>query len=502
MDQPRRLDLRSLLTRAEAAAPVGVVDAMAAALREMLDAREVSFLIADFSGRSLNRLGHTAATGSPDRAARRPRGGCRWTARPTARRSRASAPCCCPEGDDTRVIAPVTSRGEAVGVLELVLPFEPARITLEDVELAAHQLAYMVIANRRYTDLFEWGQRTVPMSLAAEIQRRLLPASFTCEADQFTLAGWLEPAGEVGGDTFDFSLDRNTLHMSMTDAMGHSVDSALLATLVVGALRNTRRRGASLVEQAQAAHEALLAYAADGGFVTGQLVRVDLVAQTARVVNAGHPRPFRLRDGGPRRSRSSREPPFGALQGATLERAGAPARGRRPRALPDRRHARAQCRGPRHPGADAGQRAPASARGDPAPHARGPRRRRRRARRRRHIPVLRLARRRAGRPRYRTPAPNTGHSGTPQARNHPDPRPTLIPAARTRPKLSSLQRVRARQRHPRRQGSTRTITRRARRGGVPASAAPAATNLTIDDEATGSSPRAWDEDEELRAELR
>jgi hypothetical protein len=73
--------------------------------------------------------------------------------------------------DDTRILAPVTSRGEAVGVLELVLPFEPEPITVEDVDLAAHQLACMVIANRRYTDLFEWGQRTVPLSLAAEIQR-------------------------------------------------------------------------------------------------------------------------------------------------------------------------------------------------------------------------------------------------------------------------------------------------------------------------------------------
>ncbi len=101
----------------------------------------------------------------------------------------------------------------------------------------------------------------MPASLAAEIQRRLLPAAFNCEADQFTLAGCLEPAGEVGGDTFDFSLDRNTLHVSMTDAMGHTVESALLATLVVGALRNARRRGAGLIEQAQSAHEALLAYA-------------------------------------------------------------------------------------------------------------------------------------------------------------------------------------------------------------------------------------------------
>ena len=186
------------------------------------------------------------------------------------------------------------------------------------MELAAHQLAYMVIANRRYTDLFEWGQRTVPLSLAAEIQRRLLPASFTCEADQFTLAGWLEPASQVGGDTFDFSLDRNTLHVSVTDAMGHTVESALLATLVVGALRNPRRHGASLVEQAHSAHEALLAYARPRvGFVTGQLVRVDLVAQTARVLNAGHPRPFRLRQGRAEEIELTAEEPFGAVEGAS-----------------------------------------------------------------------------------------------------------------------------------------------------------------------------------------
>jgi serine phosphatase RsbU (regulator of sigma subunit) len=92
------------------------------------------------------------------------------------------------------------------------------------VALAAHFLAYVVIANCRYTDLFEWGQRSVPLSLAAEIQHRLLPGAFTCEAGQFTLAAWLQPAGEIGGDTFDFSLERDTLHVSMTDAMGHTME--------------------------------------------------------------------------------------------------------------------------------------------------------------------------------------------------------------------------------------------------------------------------------------
>ena len=167
------------------------------------------------------------------------------------------------EDGSSRLFAPVTSRGEAVGVLELALEDLPAAQTVADVAQAAHFLAYVVIANRRYTDLFEWGQRSVPLSLAAEIQHRLLPGAFTCEAGQFTLAGWLEPAGEVGGDTFDFSLDRDTLHLSMTDAMGHTIEAALLATVLVGGLRNARRRGVDLAEQARLANDALADHAGE-----------------------------------------------------------------------------------------------------------------------------------------------------------------------------------------------------------------------------------------------
>jgi hypothetical protein len=50
------LNLNSLLAAVEAAPPVAAVDVLAAALAEAIGAREVSFLIADFSGRSLIRL--------------------------------------------------------------------------------------------------------------------------------------------------------------------------------------------------------------------------------------------------------------------------------------------------------------------------------------------------------------------------------------------------------------------------------------------------------------
>ena len=147
------------------------------------------------------------------------------------------------------VLAPVTERGEVIGLLELTLPDQPDTASLGEIAQLAHLLAFVVIANRRHTDLYEWGQRTRPLSLSAEIQHRLLPGPQTCEAGSFTLAGWLEPAAGIAGDTFDFSLARDVLHLSLTDAMGHGVGAALAATLCVGGLRNARNEGASLLEQ-------------------------------------------------------------------------------------------------------------------------------------------------------------------------------------------------------------------------------------------------------------
>ena len=51
--------------------------------------------------------------------------------------------------------------------------------------------------------------------------------------------------------------------------------------------------------------------------MTGQLVRVDLVAQTARILTAGHPPPFRLRNGRAEEIDLVAQEPFGALEETT-----------------------------------------------------------------------------------------------------------------------------------------------------------------------------------------
>ncbi len=203
-------------------------------------------------------------------------------------------------GEGWTVLAPVTERGEVLGLLEMSLRTEPDPSVLAEIARTAHVLGFVVIANRRHTDLFEWGQRSTQFSLAAEIQRRLLPTAMTCEGGAFTVSAWLEPAADIGGDTFDYSVGRDVLHLSMTDAMGHGVASALTATLCLGSLRNSRRGGASLIEQATAANAALVenaTNAADEGFVTGTLGRLDLRTGVLALVNAGHVLPYLARAG-------------------------------------------------------------------------------------------------------------------------------------------------------------------------------------------------------------
>jgi serine phosphatase RsbU (regulator of sigma subunit) len=88
-----------------------------------------------------------------------------------------------------------------------------------------------------------------------------------------------------------------------------------LATVLVGGLRNARRRGVELAEQARLANDALAEQAGEGQFVTGLVVRIDLPAATAGIVNAGHPPPMRLRAGQVEPVPLEADRPFGVQRG-------------------------------------------------------------------------------------------------------------------------------------------------------------------------------------------
>lgn len=309
------LDLPSLLNSAEDAPPGAAVEVVAQRLLESIGATEVVFLIADLSGERLvpiTRVGATQSDTAGEDGATVPTFDS--YAGIAMRRQRTQV-----ISDDqggARLYVPVTARGEAIGVLDLRLAQSPSPVVVKEVNATAHALAYIVVTNRRYTDLFEWGQRLGPISLAAEIQRRLIPGSHTCEAGWFTVAGWLEPSVQVAGDTFDYSFDESSLTLSMTDAMGHSINSALLATTAVAALRNARQASHDLSLRADIANGALFEHSSSEQFVTGLLIDIPLNGSCATFINAGHPAPILVRNGEANVVPVTTDLPFGMFAGS------------------------------------------------------------------------------------------------------------------------------------------------------------------------------------------
>ncbi|MFE5114080.1 PP2C family protein-serine/threonine phosphatase [Streptomyces sp. NPDC056663] len=307
-----RIGLADVLAAAEGAAPVDSLDVVARNLRDRFAARYVSFLFVDIVGRRMLRVHDTAGELQEDRAERIPLADS-GVYDEVLRGQRLVL--VANDGPGQRVLAPVTNRGDTIGVLELFLT-EITPDMLEQVEETAHALAYIIVTDRRFTDLYHWGNRTTTVSVAAEIQRQLLPTAAACEAPQFTLAAALVPASSIAGDTYDYSLDAQTLHLSITDAMGHDVDASLMATLLVNTSRGARRAGEDLAEQARQTHQALLDHG-NRTFATGQLLRIALDGSGAQLVNAGHPWPLRLRDGAATELRLAVNLPFGVRsQGA------------------------------------------------------------------------------------------------------------------------------------------------------------------------------------------
>lgn len=201
-----------------------------------------------------------------------------------------------PKGPQIEVHVPVTLREERLGVLSAVLPAPVEANELEGLAALGTVLAYVVLAAGRYTDLFEIARRRKPLSLEAEVQWGLQPVR-AFGGKQLSLAGQLVPAYDVGGDSYDWVVNHEIAMVSAVDAMGHGLNASILGALAVTALRNARRAGLSVAERVAFADRAVQQQFGGSQFVTSLALDIHLPDSTATAVNAGHPLPWRIRDG-------------------------------------------------------------------------------------------------------------------------------------------------------------------------------------------------------------
>ncbi|HEX2312727.1 MAG TPA: PP2C family protein-serine/threonine phosphatase [Thermomonospora sp.] len=197
-------------------------------------------------------------------------------------------------GASHRVHLPLTVHGERLGVLSVRLPGPPETGTLPALEAVAATMARALKVAEGHTDVYRRIRRRARLTLAAEIQWDLLPGRF-CGGDEFSLAGQLEPAYAVWGDNFDWALSPDHLTVTVTNGTGRGTEAAVLTHLAVSALRNARRSGAELVDQAALANEILHLHHRGERTAETLLLRFDLETGRVRAVDAGSPRIYRLR---------------------------------------------------------------------------------------------------------------------------------------------------------------------------------------------------------------
>ncbi len=157
-------------------------------------------------------------------------------------------------------------------------------------------VAELVMSKTLYSDTIVRLRRTSNMALAAEIQWGLLPP-LTFANETVSIAGGLEPAYEVAGDSLDYAVEADVARFAVFDGMGHGLASAQLVNLVVAAYRNGRRTGLTLTETVQHIDAAVTAVAQGEAFSTGLLGELDTVTGIFRWVSAGHLEPLVMREG-------------------------------------------------------------------------------------------------------------------------------------------------------------------------------------------------------------
>ena len=198
----------------------------------------------------------------------------------------------------TRIWMPLIDGTERLGVLGVTLPTpafadEPG---MHRLQRFTSVVAELVVTKTLYGDSIIRARRTSHMTLAAEVQWSLLPPLTFVNAS-VTIAGGLEPAYEVAGDSLDYAVDTGVARFAVFDGMGHGIVSAQLISLVIAAYRNARRAGQSLVETAGHIESAVNDVFRVESFATGLLCELDTTTGALTWISAGHHEPLLLRDG-------------------------------------------------------------------------------------------------------------------------------------------------------------------------------------------------------------
>ncbi|QHC33093.1 PP2C family protein-serine/threonine phosphatase [Streptomyces sp. HF10] len=270
------------------AAPHGLLDAVRRVLADQYAAESVELFMADYGLTVLQPVSVLPHVRNPV-SVHNSVAGRAFSAQEAVVEARA--------GRRVRVHLPVSVRGDRLGVLSVTLVDDgQIRDLLGELMDIAEVLGHEVVVAERDTDVYLQARRKDRLTLAAEMQWQLLPGR-SCSLPEYDLGAQLEPAYAIFGDNFDWSTTADHLMLYVTNGMGAGIEASLLTNLAINALRNARRAGIAIDDQAALADQAVYAHYQGRCYLSVLMFDFDLATGRATVVDAGSPQLLRLRDG-------------------------------------------------------------------------------------------------------------------------------------------------------------------------------------------------------------
>lgn len=203
---------------------------------------------------------------------------------------------------DSLLSVPLLVRGRLLGVLTVYNRLEGADFDEGDQRLLSiigSQSAQIIENARLFEEEKLLRQIRNEVLAASEIQSRLLPAD-PPTIPGYELAGLTVPAQEVGGDFFDYiPINDNRTGLCVGDVSGKGLPAALLMASAQATLRGQVDPARSPRESIARVNWQTYRITKRGSFLTLFYAELDHQNHHIRFVNAGHNRPFLIRNGKP-----------------------------------------------------------------------------------------------------------------------------------------------------------------------------------------------------------
>ena len=203
------------------------------------------------------------------------------------------------DGAGARIAVPLRTSHELVGVLLLASPETRESFTAAETQLlsgAAGVFALLIENARLNKRDLEQEKLRRDLSLAAEVQKRLLPTELpTVEIAEFSATS--VPARSIGGDYYDFlRVGDRRIGIALADVSGKGIAAALIMSVVQASLRIIASDGdVSLPRLAAKMNEFLYRTTPGNKYATFFYAQVDGERRQLRYVNAGHNPPLLVR---------------------------------------------------------------------------------------------------------------------------------------------------------------------------------------------------------------